>query len=497
MRISNFIDTIKSNNTIQWNTFEKYIVTDKDDKSIMNIGRDNAAEQKYCQSLSKYNNETLTNEELSFIKKVKSDIGKTKEVIGRILSDVTSEVENKINQFDVDKNFSLSRLKNKYNNGFNDEKDLLKESLRGESNSIISKSRHLKHFRLTNNLVHRDADYPSSKLYFWGIFFVVLVFEAVANAYFYAQGSDLGLLGGVLQAFLVAIANVFLSFGIGFILFRYMNHISIFKKTMAIFGTFISFFLLSFLHLVTAHYRELLIKFPDDAAQKVLSSTWNDPFNIQDMDSLILIIIGFTISIIVMWKAYRYDDPYPSYGKEWRRWEETQIQKNKHISKFKTNLNIMVDDFENDIDRLNNNIKRSTEDFDELLAKLKGFKTTVEAYCQGTLESAIGLSRSYRTGYNAVAEQDALLSNSTTDSIVEQYLELENILSDMQEKINFSEHKKKEYMEIVEEIHKEKGKVIEAMKSLKDNLVDDANINELSEEALATAHKQQEDIGSQ
>jgi len=74
------------------------------------------------------------------------------------------------------------------------------ESLQKIHNLKIEKHNALLRFRKENQL-EREANYPKSKVLFWGLLFIILILESMANSYFYAQGSDLGLLGGVLQAF--------------------------------------------------------------------------------------------------------------------------------------------------------------------------------------------------------------------------------------------------------------------------------------------------------
>jgi len=80
---------------------------------------------------------------------------------------------------------------------------------------------------------------------------------------------------------------------------------------------------------MAAHYREILLKYPDDNIKNVIQETWNNPFNLSDFDSFILIIIGYFITILVISKSYNYDDPYPHHGKIEREYQlaKTQVKK--------------------------------------------------------------------------------------------------------------------------------------------------------------------------
>jgi len=221
-----------------------------------------------------------------------------------------NDLENKASQIDVSE---LTTLKNQH-------EDIMKEKY------IDKVKRHnaLVQFKEEHGIDHA-AHYPESKVYFWGLLFIIFILESMANAYFYAKGSDLGWLGGILQAFLISIANMTLSFGIGLVSLRYMlHHKSKIKKFLGALSGVVLIVLIGFLHLLTAHYRELLLENPDSTVQNVILQTWNHPFQIAEIDSFILIIIGFFITALVIYKGYHYDDPYPGHGKRDRAYHNAK-----------------------------------------------------------------------------------------------------------------------------------------------------------------------------
>ena len=275
-------------------------------------------------------------------------------------------------------------------------KKLLQESY----NDKIEKLNALLRFRKINK-IETAANYPKSKILFWGLLFIVLILESMANAYFYAQGSDLGLLGGVLQAFLVSLANVVISFGIGFILFRYTNHISKFKKIIAWVGIILSFFIISFLHLMAAHYREILLKYPDDNIKNVIQETYNNPFNLSDFDSFILIIIGYFITILVVFKSYHYDDRYPHHGKMEREYKLTKIKiegiidkNNKTFSNAKSTLIEQITTLgKKDLNKPNHVIQKN---LDTLIEARNNLNTLIEKL----REKSLNYVKIFRNQYN-------------------------------------------------------------------------------------------------
>ena len=304
------------------------------------------------------------------------------------ISKYISSLENFKSSFEVD---DISELK-----GLAETKDLIQ----AKTTTMFEK----KNSRLRFQEKHKldiEADYPESKVLFWGILFIVLILESIANSYFYAQGSDLGLLGGVLQAFLVSITNVVMSFGIGFILFRYTNHISIFKKIIAWIGITLSFFMISFLHLITAHYREILIKYPDDSVKNVIYETWNNPFNLSDFDSFILIVIGYAISIFIVLKSYKYDDRYPHYGQIDREYKlaKTQLEeleKNEN-EKFKTLTTALLENYKmiKDID-----FNTESEVIRDNLSEIENKRDSLKLFIENIDKKCLAYLILFRDEYN-------------------------------------------------------------------------------------------------
>ncbi len=481
MGFKSYVDTIERKDTIEWITLKELEVKEKHIDEALKTGANDADNLKHCENLDKYNKKITLDEE-NFLKKLKDDVSSKQESISRtILKKAKEELSLMSSQFLESENFNIKKLSNIYKDVLDRKASDFKQNLGGSLSKYIRNNRHLARFQVLNNL-NRDADYPKSKWLFWGIFFIVLVAEAIANSYFYAQGSDLGFLGGILQASLVALANVVLSFFIGFVVLRYLNHVNKIKKFMAFIGLILSFGLLFFLHLVTAHYRELLIKSPDNATSQVLKDTFNQPFNINDFESLILIIIGFGISILVIWKSYRFDDPYPGYGKVWRKWEKTQEAKNKDIKKFRDEIGEVSNGFQEDVEKLNKNANYTINYIGQILDGLHTYKATVDTYFQNTKENAMHIVRAYRQGYNKVAQKEKLLVDEDITSSVITYLGLDTLMQKYQEVIDYAQDVKDKIDNEIIHLSNNKDKYINDVEYMIDELKDEDKIESMIDE---------------
>jgi uncharacterized membrane protein YedE/YeeE len=197
--------------------------------------------------------------------------------------------------------------------------------------------KHLRWFQHKHGLHHRAAAYPESQLYHFAIVAALALVEWVSLSTFYAEGSDFGLLGGVLIAMTLSIVNLSLAILSGSLL-RYVNHQSARRRWLAL-GA-VAFLTACFL-LVTlgaAHYRvatndiaqsqpsisaptanQMPPRFAVDVDQwRAAKLAWQrlaaNPLGFEDVFSWILVVLALMFGIFAAYKGYRFDDPYPGYG---------------------------------------------------------------------------------------------------------------------------------------------------------------------------------------
>lgn len=181
--------------------------------------------------------------------------------------------------------------------------------------------------------IDRAAVYPKSHILHFSILATLVLFEGMANAYFFSTGSDLGLLGGWLQAITVSFTNVIAAFFlIGFVGLRHMSNPH--KKVngaLAAMAVGLTVIALLALNLTAAHFRDLLELNAATLALggaavtgEVLSPVTEarfDPFGFETLEALLLFILGTTFAAIAAFKGRTFDDAIPGYGGVTRRLE--------------------------------------------------------------------------------------------------------------------------------------------------------------------------------
>jgi hypothetical protein len=178
--------------------------------------------------------------------------------------------------------------------------------------------------------ITRPPTYPDSHIMTFSILAGLVLFEGLANAYFFSKGSDLGLLGGWIQAITVAGTNVVASFFvIGFLGLRMLqNPHRPFSFAAACVFTPLAAMFIVFLNWSAAHYRDLLEL---NAATLALGGTEQTgeilapvtraltftPF--ETLEALLLFILGLTFAIIAAFKGATFDDRLIGYGAAHRK----------------------------------------------------------------------------------------------------------------------------------------------------------------------------------
>jgi hypothetical protein len=202
----------------------------------------------------------------------------------------------------------------------------------------------LRSFRAKWNITDRSAIYPKSHILHFSILAGLVLFEGMANAYFFSTGSDLGLLGGWLQAITVSFTNVIAAFFlIGFLGMRNLsnfhdgsNNKQKLSGFLAFVGIAISGAALFTLNLTAAHYRDLLeinsatlALGGSETTGEILSpvsAAMANPFGFQTLEALLLLILGVTFAVIAAFKGRTFDDVIPGYGGATRRLEAASLE---------------------------------------------------------------------------------------------------------------------------------------------------------------------------
>jgi hypothetical protein len=286
--------------------------------------------------------------------------------------------------------------------------------------------RYLRHFQLEHGQ-DREADPHPSAIWHFALVAVFALAEWVALSIFYAEGSDFGLLGGILMAMALSLVNIGLAVFAGAII-RYVNHKSGLRKALALLGFTILTLLFFFATGFAAHYRNAARDVAaasqdqqqqssgraDSAGQAAISRAsggdddqwkasklaWEQfrerGFVFADVLSWILVILAILFGIIAVWKGYGIDDRYPGYGPISRRYEENRAAYDAEKKKYTGAVDNVFRKVGSEQEQLLRNVRKEIEYFQKLAKDSEDSVAAYVAYAAQVADTCHAVVHRYR-----------------------------------------------------------------------------------------------------
>jgi hypothetical protein len=188
------------------------------------------------------------------------------------------------------------------------------------ANQAQRKTTELDKFRTRHHL-DRDAVYPEGAGLFMRYAFLLLlvVFEGVFNASFFAEGLSTGLLGGFVYSAMLSAINVVVMFLLGKTVVRWFFHVSPGIKTIGVIAATAAVSYTLMVGLSVAHLRAAIILGSATPTQAALHTLLSSPIALDDMMSWVLFLVTSGFGLAAMMDGLFIDDLYPGYGDITRR----------------------------------------------------------------------------------------------------------------------------------------------------------------------------------
>ena len=199
-------------------------------------------------------------------------------------------------------------------------------------------------FRKENG-IKRTMHEGGGLLQWFAVAFLIWVLESAMNSYFFADLLESGYAGGFVFAGVISIVNI----GVATIAAwasRNFNHCRVWRKLFGIVAFLIgAFFALGF-NFFVAHFRNVVeagersvVEAEElwrKAAGFALERLFTNPLGLESIEAWMLGMVGVLLAIVAGLKTYHSCDPYPGYGRVWRKmWgaRETSAQRNEEAIK--------------------------------------------------------------------------------------------------------------------------------------------------------------------
>lgn len=253
-----------------------------------------------------------------------------------------------------------------------------------------------RNYFIASNKLNREPDYPDSHIFHWALVIVAVVAESLANSYFFAKGSDFGLLGGTFQALLISIANIGTALMIGVYVAPHINHLRTANRLIAAGGVSVYTLMIVVFNLATAHYRAQLELDPFNALINAIPRLVEEPFGVRNYDAWVLFIIGLGFATFASIKGYTADDPYPGYGRVDRIYKTARDAYDRAKQVLLDEVNAVIDQKSTQLDRLVQQLRRNAQRYGALITESETYLQEFAHYGESIEEASNTLLREYR-----------------------------------------------------------------------------------------------------
>src|ERR1051325_271284 len=148
------------------------------------------------------------------------------------------------------------------------------------------------------------------------LFILFVLVESVLNGMFFAKGSETGLIGGVLQAFVLSLLNVGLAFAFAWKLLPFLFDRRRDKKVIGWACAALFVVWLLSITLFIGHMRDAYITSAGHVSElELLKRMREGPFLFDDANSLILTLLGIGLGLLALVDGASLQDLYPGYAR--------------------------------------------------------------------------------------------------------------------------------------------------------------------------------------
>jgi hypothetical protein len=242
------------------------------------------------------------------------------------------------------------------------------------------RDRELADFRARHGLV-RSASYPEGSAAFarYAILMALIVVEGIANAYFFSQGLESGLLGGFLAAGLFASVNLVTAFVLGKFALPLVFHRHRVLMAIGVAAAVFSAMWIVAVGLTIAHFRDALTADAAEPARAAWLAFKAAPYDLRDVMSWLLFAISVLFAAFALFDGLSSDDLYPGYGRVARRARQSRDDYISELQLVRGMLESAKDEALTRIETNTNEARRLIAEAEQVLRDKKWTRTQLEA----------------------------------------------------------------------------------------------------------------------
>jgi hypothetical protein len=217
---------------------------------------------------------------------------------------------------------------------------------------LIDASESLDNFKKEHE-IDRPAHRQSGIWSTIAILSIIFSIESLANAGLMGDAYETGYIGAFSFAIALGFINVGSGYLAGFYFLRSLYHSTIFRKSLGVIGLISYTGFCIFFNFYVAHVRDALQTGGlDDALKQVWPRAISGDINFSDFQAPVMLFVGIAFSLMAFIKGFRFDDPFPDYGRRSRQRDECEsvyANEAESLSNFLTDRRDQVSDALQDV----------------------------------------------------------------------------------------------------------------------------------------------------
>lgn len=242
----------------------------------------------------------------------------------------------------------------------------------------------------------REASYPDSRLWHYAALVGLVVVEALANCYFFAREGTGGLIAGFLLGLVVAGVHVAMAFGAGMAL-RGLHSPGARRLLAAAAGVgYVG--MLGLYLLAVGHYRIALgHPLPERAAAVAFARLTQAPLALEDLHTLLLMLVAGLFAIAAVIAGYTADDPIIGYGAVTRSYQAAATAYDTLQEQHLLGIREVIDTQLSMVDARCGEAKAALTTYRASVAEAQRLGRSYERTCAALVDASSALVQRYRT----------------------------------------------------------------------------------------------------
>lgn len=253
----------------------------------------------------------------------------------------------------------------------------------------------LQRFKAEHSLTRPVFEVPSKVVTFGSIATAGLA-EVCGNAIFLRVNDDLGYLGGIVAAIMVAAVNIGVAVSCGYLVWPRTHLRSSMERSVAWFGITFWLVFVGGWNLLAAHYRDAKSRGFDDPQGAAMQLLGRQTFSLDGIYSWGLLIVGVIAAIFAARSAYRMDDPFPGYGERARQHKQRCEEYAEEVAEANRALTGVRDDAIGDAEDIKRQLGIQFRESDRIKSAFASFAARFAQHQDRLEETANYLLGAYR-----------------------------------------------------------------------------------------------------